>query len=237
MGPQFIHQREKCWCTHLGLLGVVSINRKKKINKNKNSWFVVWWIVMRDVKPSGKNAKADAGWKYDHQISSMSNCSGRLYSFIHTTLQGGRQTMINAIPSGSLSFSFFQIYLFIFFCVCILLVPFHINWHLQHATPWCIFFFSSFFGGLLFLLYFRVLFAYSFEECEEEKKNKDNRKKCISKPTSKRYRTTVIFPHFPYFFVLHYNMVSSCLSLHYINRYQYVLYAHPILSDSVPPPF
>jgi hypothetical protein len=172
---------------------------------------------MRDVKPSGKNAKADAGWKYDHQISSMSNCSGRLYSFIHTTLQGGRQTMINAIASGSLSFSFFQIYLFIFFlCVCIYSsrsFPHQLTSTTRNSLVHFLFFF--FFWGLLFLLYFRVLFAYSFEECEEEKKNKDNRKKCISKPTSKRYRTTVIFPHFPYFFVLHYNMVSSCLtSLH-----------------------
>lgn len=66
---------------------------------------------------------------------------------------------------------------------------------IQHATPWCIYFYVR--------ATFVLLFAYSFEECWCGGKNnkKNNNLKNVAKAYFKRYRITVIFPHFPFFFL------------------------------------
>ncbi len=192
------------------LLGVVH-QRREKTNKNKRN---ISSLVVCDDESSWEETwktqktQARIEWKCDQLLRQR-----RLrYSFMY--VRGGRQTMINAIPSGSLSLLFLSNLFIPFFFFLVLLLVFlslaHQLASIQHATPWCIFFFVR--------ATFVLLFAYSFEECWCGGKN--NNPKNVAKAYFKK------IPHHGHIsslplFSLHYNNPPA--SLHYINRYRYVL--------------
>lgn len=135
------------------LLGVVH-QRREKTNKNKRK---ISSLVVCDDESSWEETwktqktQARIEWKCDQLLRRLR------YSFMY--VRGGRQTMINAIPSGSLSLLFLSnLFIPFFLCCCWYFSPFHINWHLYNTQlPGAYIFF--------FRATFVLLFAYSFEEC------------------------------------------------------------------------
>lgn len=116
---------------HMELLGVVH-QRREKTNKNKRN---ISSLVVCDDESSWEETwktqktQARIEWKCDQLLRQR-----RLrYSFMY--VRGGRQTMINAIPSGSLSLLFLSNLFIPFFlgCCCWYFSPFHINWHLYNT--------------------------------------------------------------------------------------------------------
>ena len=157
-----IHTSEMLMHVYGAALGVVHQRREK----TKNEKFFFGRVMNRHEKRrETQKTQARIEWKCDQLLRQR-----RLYySFMY--VQGGRQTMINAIPSGSLSFSFKFIYSPPFFFVGV--SPFHINWHPYNTQL----------PGAHFLVRatFVLLFAYSFEECWGREKNNKNVSKAYFK--------------------------------------------------------